>query len=76
MCNKTVEEGPWLLCDVPDHFKTQEMCKEAMRALPNACFRRIPDRFKTQDMCRKAVTKDPRILKYIPDHFKVGLACS
>ena len=75
MCNKVVEKKTWMLWDVPDHFKTQEMCNDVMRALPNAWFRRIPDRFKTQDMCKKALKKDPRMLKYVPDHFKAGLVC-
>ena len=29
----------------------------------------------TQDVCKKAVEKDPRILKYIPDHFITQKLC-
>ena len=25
-----------------------------------------------QEMCKKAVEKGPRMLKYVPDHFKMG----
>ena len=31
MCIKALEIDPWLLHAVPDHFKTQEMCNEAVR---------------------------------------------
>ena len=36
MCITGVEVDPWQLSDVPDHFKTQEMCNEAVRIEPNA----------------------------------------
>ena len=30
MCDKEVEKGPWSSVEVPDHFKTQEMCNKAV----------------------------------------------
>ena len=30
MCNKALYDCPWILSDVPDHFKTREMCNEAV----------------------------------------------
>ena len=31
MCIKAVEKDPWLLKDVPDHFKMQEICNKVVR---------------------------------------------
>ena len=47
------------------------MCNEVVHAKPKA-FHQIPECFKTQDMGKKAVKKDPSMLKYVPDHFKMG----
>ena len=30
MCIKAVEVDPWQLGDIPGHFKTQEMCDDAV----------------------------------------------
>ena len=32
----------------------------------------VPDNLKTQRMCKKAAEKDPRMIRHVPDHFKVG----
>ena len=34
MCNKAVEENPWMMRYVPNHFKTQEMCNKAVQREP------------------------------------------
>ena len=31
MCERAVEDRPWVLEYVPDHFKTQEICDKAVR---------------------------------------------
>ena len=31
MCEKAVEKDPWWLYDVPDNFKTKEMCEKAVQ---------------------------------------------
>ena len=31
MCNKAVDKDPWSLAEVPEHFKTQEMCNKEVR---------------------------------------------
>ena len=49
------------------------MCNKVVNTMPKV-FRCIPDHFKTQDMCKKAVEKDSDMLKYVSDHFKVGLS--
>ena len=66
MCNQAVRNKSWLSF-VPDHFKTQEMCNKVLHTMPKAS-----ERFKTQGMCKKTVEKDPSMLKYVPDHLKVG----
>ena len=57
MCNEAVCREPYTLDYVPDHFKTLEMCNEAM--CDNPVLFLVPERFKTQEMCIKAVEVDP-----------------
>ena len=48
VCIKVVEIDPWHLYDVPDHFKTQEMCdKSVMDYLFSWWY--VPDWFMTQE---------------------------
>ena len=42
--------------DVPDRFKTEEMCIEAVEVFPWQ-LKYVPDKFKTQDMCNEAVRR-------------------
>ena len=55
------------LGDVPDHFKTQEMCKRVVEESP--VLKYVPDRFTTQKMCDKTVKDDPYTLQFVPDWF-------
>ena len=43
---------------VPDQYKTQEMCNEAVQSFPWA-LEHVPDQFVTQKMCNEAVKKSP-----------------
>ena len=58
MCNKVVRRKSYTLRYVPDQYKTQEMCEEAMPVRPVAFFL-IPDHSKTQLMRDKTVELDP-----------------
>ena len=51
---KTVKKDPWSLAEVPDHFKTQEMCNKAVEK-DSCLLSEVPDRFKTEQMCNKAI---------------------
>ena len=51
---KFVKLVPWLICHVPDHFKTEEMCNDAVWVDP-LHLKYVPDHFKKQEMCDKAV---------------------
>ena len=42
---------------ISDNFKTQEMCKKAVKKDP-CSLAEVPDHFETQEMCNKAVEKD------------------
>ena len=53
---------------VPDHFRTQEMCNEAVYIGPRS-LAFVPDHFKTEEMCDKAARDDPSSLRYVPDWF-------
>ena len=47
MCNEAVRIVPGLLVFVPDHFKNQEMCNEAVRNWPWPSF--LPEHLRTQE---------------------------
>ena len=49
MCNKTVDDCPWMLGAVPDHLKARGMCNEAVRNNPYT-LKYVPDKSKTQVM--------------------------
>ena len=59
---------------VSDHFKTQEMCNEAMGNNPYM-LRYVPDHFKTEEMGDDAAEASPQQLKYVPDQHKMQKIC-
>ena len=65
---RDVRNNPWMLYDVPDHFKTHEMCNEAVRREPFTLYYG-PYHLKTQEICDKAVEEDLCLLEYVPDWF-------
>ena len=68
------EKAPWLLCDVPVHFRAWGMCIRAVEKCLHP-LRFIPDHLKTQEMCEKAVEKNPYQLGDFPDRFKTKRMC-
>ena len=60
---------PLSLAYVPDHFKTPEMCNEAV-SKKAYMLKYVPD-LKTQKMCEKAVEVDSWQLEYVPDNLKM-----
>ena len=44
----------YMLDDVPDHFKTQQMCIKAVKKNPRI-LRYAPDHFNTQKICNEVV---------------------
>ena len=52
------ESVPRWLKEIPEHFKTQEMCNETVAQFPYA-LRYVPDHLKTQEMCNQAVRNNP-----------------
>ena len=68
MCDKAVKDDLWVLEDVPDHFKTQEICERVVENKPET-FQFIPNHFKTQEICDKAIKVDSSSLQYVPDWF-------
>ena len=51
MCDKVVENYPWMLMYVSDQFTTHKMCDIAVDKY-HWCFKSVPDKFKTQKMCQ------------------------
>ena len=58
-----------LILDVPDRFKTQELCNVAVHMEPDLLVY-VRDHFKTQEMYKEAVRREPYTLRFIPDHLK------
>ena len=48
--------NPWALRFIPNRFKTQRMCKKAVKVCPWQ-LKYAPDHFETQKMCDKAVRR-------------------
>ena len=74
MCIKAAEHKPEALENLPDHFKTDDTCKDAVRREPYA-LGYIPDHLKAQEMCGKAIEEDPWRLNAVPDCFKNKRKC-
>ena len=63
-------QEPYTVGYVPDQYKTQEICNEAMARHP-CMLRHIPDNLKTQEMYIWAVEKNQWAnLNYVPDRLK------
>ena len=70
-------KAPWKLPGVPDQYKTQKMCDNAVEAvLFGPCsLANIPDRFKTEEVCTKAVEAAAWLLEHVADHVKTQEMC-
>ena len=69
MCNKAVDTHPSTIKFVPECYKTQEMCFEAV----NGCFLvfdSITDQYKTQKICDTLISLYPFLIVYCPDKYK------
>ena len=71
----TVKKNPEMLKFVPDHLKTEKMCKHAVKKLPYL-LRYVPDQNKTQQMCDKAILENGVTLKSVPDCYKNHEMCN
>ena len=60
---------------VPDQYKTQEMCNEAVQRIPGV-LRLVPDQYKTEEMCNEAVQRIPWVLRLVPEHLKTQEMCN
>ena len=63
------------IIEAPDHFKTQEISKEAVHIEPHS-LAFVHDHFKTQEICNEAVRREPCALDYVPDHLKTQDTCN
>ena len=69
-----VRNNQWVLRFIPDHLKTQELCKRVVEKYPYR-LGIVPDHLKIREMCEGAVEKYPYSLKYIPNRFKTQEIC-
>ena len=66
---------------VPDHLKTQKVCKDSIKKLlyllryvpeleNGGTLKCVPDCCKKQEMCNKAVDNYPHVLEFVPECYK------
>ena len=55
---KLLKKKPYRLEDISDHFKTQEMCKEAIEKV-SRMLEYVLHRLKTQTMCERTIEDEP-----------------
>ena len=76
MCNNVlIDSSMCLLMNLPDRFKKQGRCIEAVEKYP-LLLAVVPDHFKTQGMCYESVRIEPILLWCVPDHFKAQEMCN
>ena len=71
MSDKAVQAGlfgPFSIPNVPERFKTEEMCIKAFETNP-LLLEDVPDDFKIQGTCERVVEKIPGALKFVSDYF-------
>ena len=62
-------KNPESLKSFPDHLKTKEMCKNAVKKL-QFIIRYVPDRYKSQEMCDDIMVENGRTLVFFSDCYK------
>ena len=67
--SKEVRHDPHFLEFLPDHFKTEEMCYEALEVDPWS-LKYVPDNLNSRGTCEKAVNIEPCFLVYVRDNLK------
>ena len=60
---------PRWIREVPEHFKTKEMCNERVCMEPYS-LEIVLDRLKTEEMFKEVVRRDSYSLRYVPDHLE------
>ena len=68
------ESVPLWIREIPDHFKTQEMCNETVAQFSYP-LRYVPDHLKTQEMCSQAVLNNPAVFFLVLGHPKTKELC-
>ena len=63
------ENVPRWIREIPDRFKTQEMCDEIVGIEPRS-FAFVPDHFRTEEMWNDTVIRDAFTLGYVSDNVK------
>lgn len=61
-----VKADPSCLLLLPEHLKTEEVCREAINR-EGALIHAVPEALQTEEMCRMAVLSNFEALKFIPD---------
>ena len=68
------ESFPHWIREIPDHFKTQEICHETVAQFSDA-LRYVPDHIKTYEMWNQAVLNSPAVFFLVPDCFETQELC-
>ena len=70
-----VEENGINLKDVPNEFKTLNLCLMAIKA-NGLALEYIPIQFQTETICKLAVKQNPMALEFVPDGLKTLKICT
>lgn len=55
--------------NVPEEYKTQELCEMALDQ-NNEAFKFMPEKYKTKKICGIALRQNPSLLQYVPEKYK------
>lgn len=67
--NRIFEKQPELFYNIPDKFKTKELCESALKQ-DGYYLKLIPDEKKTVDLCKLAIENSPYAIPFILDEMK------
>ena len=73
--SETIEMDYSWFKDIPEHFKTQEMCDRVVEIGLTWVFDFVPEQFRTRALCVKAVERNIRYFDTIQDKFKTQEMC-
>ena len=68
------ESIPRRIREIPEHFKTQEICNDTVAKFLYA-LRYFPHHLKTQEMCNQAARNNPAVFLIVPERFKTQELC-
>jgi len=70
-----VKQYGWLLKFIPEAFRTEEICCNAIKKNCGDMLEYVPEKFKTKELCTQATEQSGSALEYVPKEFKTEKLC-